>query len=99
MRNCQARACLRAPVIEIDQHTQTGGINRIHLIEVKNNVLSELADHNFLQAVSLGAAHNRSSTAVNGDFAQHFAFNVQHRSEAHTSELQSHSFISYAVFC
>src|ERR1051326_9370764 len=26
-------------------------------------------------------------------------FNVDTRSEEHTSELQSHSFISYAVFC
>src|ERR1051326_9324010 len=26
-------------------------------------------------------------------------FSRQHRSEEHTSELQSHSFISYAVFC
>src|ERR1051326_1541831 len=26
-------------------------------------------------------------------------FDQRHRSEEHTSELQSHSFISYAVFC
>src|ERR1051326_2606511 len=48
---------------------------------------------------------NRKTAAAGGDqsgsgfHTANYGANLLNRSEEHTSELQSHSFISYAVFC
>ena len=53
----------------------------------------------FLKAVSLNP--DNLDNWIDFAFAlRHFGeYKVSNRSEEHTSELQSHSFISYAVFC
>src|ERR1051326_2560246 len=54
-----------------------------------------LANNNTVQGDN--ALHNL--TTGSGNTATGFQALYSNRSEEHTSELQSHSFISYAVFC
>src|ERR1051326_1542411 len=54
----------------------------------------ELRRHTRFELAELRAAHEEHHVD-----AGHAAAQLVRRSEEHTSELQSHSFISYAVFC
>ena len=66
--------------------------NRIFPIVVKQNIDSA---KNCLSIQKLILKKAKFNEATNNEFF----IDIYNRSEEHTSELQSHSFISYAVFC
>ena len=67
----------------------------------KNKIgLSLGPQESFLVAIDWSPKRRTVTTLVDIDLGAPFIFEtVSDRSEEHTSELQSHSFISYAVFC
>src|ERR1051326_5459674 len=61
----------------------------------------ERTDHTLTPTALVNESYLKIFPGRQADFhdRKHFFTVAAHRSEEHTSELQSHSFISYAVFC
>src|ERR1051326_4643392 len=82
--------------------TVSGGVlasKTLAQIAKDGNDLHTASDLSFLQ---ISDSHIGFSKEANKDVTETFKIaldRINARSEEHTSELQSHSFISYAVFC
>ena len=91
-----ADACLDRLVSTLSKRE---GVERAHVICLDGNTPAALCIH--FDAAKLPLPRLREMVrAAGAEITERYGHAIwQVRSEEHTSELQSHSFISYAVFC
>ena len=80
----------------LTDHGNTFGLLEFYQKALKAGVKPILGSEVY---VAPGSRFEKNAPNGTKEYAYHLVLLAENRSEEHTSELQSHSFISYAVFC